>query len=687
MLEVLFCSALQKIFSDTSAPPAAQAELRLFSGESGAVQLFLRSDTAAAVSVSVETALPHTVYEVKEVYASKPAYDDLRRCTLLREAPGDFPDLLATFGGTLELAPGKAYALWIEADCAGLPAGEYPVSAVVTGAGAPLRAAAVFKVGGTPLCGQTLVHTDWFHADCLATYYNVPVFGEAHWAVVERFMKNAADHGVNCILTPLFTPPLDTEVGAERPTVQLVGVTQTPGGWAFDFTLLEKWMALAERCGIRYFEFSHLFTQWGALAAPKVIAETPEGVKRVFGWETDSLSPAYFGFLRALGAALTAFTDARGVTDRCFVHCSDEPSKDHLARYEKCAALVHEAFGAFRHIDALSDLAYYENGLVPVPVPGENHIAPFVGKAVPLWTYYCCGQLDDEMPNRFIAIPSVRNRILGTLLYVYRCEGFLHWGYNFYYSVLSRKPIDPFTETSSDCGFPAGDAFCVYPGEDGVPMPSLRQKVFFHGLQDLRALQTAEKTLGRRRVERIVAETLGEIDFAHYPMDEDAFFKFRNALWEAVEREAPECDYTVRPLRDAEIPAALDLAWRVFSEYESPAYPPEGTAEFYKSIHDKAYLAGIRYYGAFCGGRLTGVLGVRHAQRHICFYFVESAHQRKGVGTALFRYLLAEFPGGGITLNAAPFGLPFYKALGFKPAGEERTVNGIRFTPMVYERL
>ena len=34
---------------------------------------------------------------------------------------------------------------------------------------------------------------------------------------------------------------------------------------------------------------------------------------------------------------------------------------------------------------------------------------------------------------------------------------------------------------------------------------------------------------------------------------------------------------TIRKLTAREIPAALALAWRVFSEYESPDYAPEGT--------------------------------------------------------------------------------------------------------------
>ena len=534
MLEYRVCSALQKVFSDAPFPEARDA-LLLFSGERGSLQLCLRSDRDAAVSVSLDAAVPCSLYEVREVFVSHPGGEGAERCTLLRGAPGDYPDLLTPFGGTLALRAGKTAAVWIEADAADLPAGEYPLRITVSDGETAAHVRATVRIGKTKLDKQTLIHTDWFHSDCLATYYGVPVFGDRYWEIVERFMQNAAAHGVNCILTPLFTPPLDTEVGAERPTVQLVGVRQTPDGWRFDFTLLEKWMSLAERCGIRYFELSHLFTQWGAKAAPKVIAETDAGPVRVFGWETDSLSPAYCGFLRALGAALTAFTDARNATDRCFVHCSDEPGMDDLDRYARCAALVHEAFGAYRHIDALSDYAFYEKGLVPLPIPAENHIGPFVGRVPALWTYYCCGQLADEMPNRFIAIPSIRNRILGVLLYRFRCAGFLHWGYNFYYSSLSRKPVDPFTDSSSDGAFPAGDGFCVYPGPDGTPLPSLRQKVFADGLQDLRALQTAARKLGREAADAIVRDTLGEIDFAHYPMDEDSFFRFRTALWRALE--------------------------------------------------------------------------------------------------------------------------------------------------------
>ena len=142
----------------------------------------------------------------------------------------------------------------------------------------------------------------------------------------------------------------------------------------------------------------------------------------------------------------------------------------------------------------------------------------------------------------------------------------------------------------------------------------------------------------------------------------------------------------IRRLSEDERQAALDLAWIVFSEYESPDYSEEGTEEFRKCLHDEEYLHGIDYYGAFDGQKLIGLIGIRTELEHICFFFVDGQYHRQGIGTKLFDHLLENYKGNIITVNSSPYGLGFYKKLGFVPTEEEKTINGIRFTPMIYER-
>ena len=144
--------------------------------------------------------------------------------------------------------------------------------------------------------------------------------------------------------------------------------------------------------------------------------------------------------------------------------------------------------------------------------------------------------------------------------------------------------------------------------------------------------------------------------------------------------------FSIRRLSQDERQTALDLAWAVFSEYESPDYSAEGTEEFRKCLHDEGYLSGLHYYGTFDGEKLIGEIAIRPDRKHICFFFVDGRYHRRGIGTRMFRRLLEDYPNETITLNSSPYGLPFYKAIGFVPTDEERTVNGIRFTAMKYER-
>ena len=115
--------------------------------------------------------------------------------------------------------------------------------------------------------------------------------------------------------------------------------------------------------------------------------------------------------------------------------------------------------------DALSSYDYYAEGLVKHPVVATNHITPFIENDVPdLWAYTCCGQCVD-VGNRFLAMPSNRNRILGVQMWKYHITGFLHWGYNFWNSQLSKAVIDPFKVTDAGGAFPGGDGFPSIPAK------------------------------------------------------------------------------------------------------------------------------------------------------------------------------------------------------------------------------
>lgn len=534
-IKAVFCSSLTKVFSDTEKT-GNFCKISVLSGEKANFQLILKSDTDTVAEISSD--FPGaSLYEVKEIYASYPIDKEDCGDILLEKngEPGYYPDLLDIFTGNVSLKKNMSKAIWINIDTAGLSAGTHTFTATVCDEKEAQKLSVEIKVCETALPEQKLIHINWFHSDCLATYYKVPVFSEEYWTITENFIKNAVSHGVNCILTPLFTPPLDTEIGGERPTVQLVGVKRGRNYvYEFNFSLLDRWVDMCLKNGVKYFELSHLFSQWGAKFAPKIVAETSKGTKRIFGWETSATSDAYVNFLRQFGAALKEYTDNKGITDICFVHCSDEPGLGDIKTYKKASDIVRKYFGAYEHIDALSDYDFYKEGLIGTPVPEEGNIEAFRNNVPKLWTYYCCGQYKNNLPNRFFTMPSIKTRILGVLLYKYNCTGFLQWGFNFYYSQHSKREIDPFTETDAGGAFPSGDSFVVYPGKNGQPLSSLRQKVFYDGFQDIAALTALENKYGREYTLKFIEDNLGDINFTTYPLDAEIFLAFREKLTELL---------------------------------------------------------------------------------------------------------------------------------------------------------
>ena len=362
---------------------------------------------------------------------------------------------------------------------------------------------------------QELRYTDWFHVDCIADYYGLKVFSEEHWSMVEKFLRIAKEHGSTVIFTPVFTPPLDTEIGSERPTVQLVKITKQGEKYEFDFSALRRWIKLCRNIGFKYFEMPHLFTQWGAKCTPKiVVTENGEEIK-LFGWHVESTSEIYENFLSQFLPSLTAVLKEEGVLENTYFHISDEPNETHLEHYKQVKQIAGKYLEGCTVMDALSNRDLYEKSGIQVPVPSTLHTDSF--KDLPLqerWCYYCCSETVNAS-NRFIALPSARNRSIGVQLYKGRMDGFLHWGFNFYYSQFSRMLIDPFRTNDAYNAFPAGDAFCVYPAKNG-PIPSISIKVFYEALQDLRALKLLESFIGYEETVALVEEILGErISFAH----------------------------------------------------------------------------------------------------------------------------------------------------------------------------
>jgi len=519
-------SSLVKVRDHSDLTPRAPASL-LLRGEKHSYQLIAECDSTMMVRVQVVSNLPVQLYRVRSVPMDFPAFLDRYDDDYLTLTPGLMPDLLEPMEQSRDLCllgPGL-HSFWVQIRVPqDAESGEYPVRLVFTDAASGETLAEYCHtptVLPVTLPPARLLFTQWFHTDCIAQAYRVDIYSPEHWHWIEEYIRLAADLGINMILTPVITPPLDTAVGQERPNTQLISIEITDDGYRFDFTRLRHWVELCLKYGIRNFEISHLFSQWGAGYAPNIYAQKNGKTVHLFGWHVKSSDPSYRDFLCSLLPALREELLSLGVWDHSWFHISDEPHSDQLEVYKQAKDLVASQLPDARFMDALSQYEFYEQGLVPHPVCATSAIDPFLEKKVPsLWAYYCCGQ-NRQVGNRFLAMPSYRNRILGLQLFRHRICGFLQWGYNYYNSATSQYAVNPFVTTSGDCAYPSGDPFSVYPGKDG-PLPSLRAIIFEEALQDVRILSLWADRIGSAAVDEAIDSAAGSpLTFSEYPRRDD----------------------------------------------------------------------------------------------------------------------------------------------------------------------
>ena len=486
----------------------------------------------SALSVSFE--------RVEHVPVRVPCYPTRNDDNYLRKKAGLYPDLLIPMeiGESVQIMKNSLCSIYGTVNVPeGVTAGDYEIEVGFRmERGEEVTEKLTLHVADAVLPAQEVSVTQWVHYDCIAGAHGLEIFSEEHWQAIENYLQTATDHGINTILTPVFTPALDTAVGGERPTFQLTDVEKTENGYIFGFEKLRRFVALCDKLGVKTFEISHFFTQWGAYHAPKIMATVGGEYTRIFGWETDAAGEEYVAFLRAFIPALLEEARALGIEKRLIFHISDEPGVKHLEQYKLVKSKIIDLLAGYPVYDALSDFDFYESGVISNPIPANDRIEPFLAARVEgLWTYYCCGQWKD-VSNRFIDMPLARTRVIGAQMWKYNIAGFLHWGYNFYYTRFSKREINPFVITDGDAFAPAGDTFSVYPAPGGKPYRSLRLVAFAEALADMRALSLAEKLCGKAAVLSL-ADAEGELTFSAYPKSAEYLLTLREKVNAMIEEK------------------------------------------------------------------------------------------------------------------------------------------------------
>jgi len=395
-----------------------------------------------------------------------------------------------------------------------------------------------------------LHHTEWFWPEAFARYNGVELWSEEHWRWIEKVARDMARHKQDMILTR-FTP----WGGRETLRPSLVRTARRRDGtFAFDFSLLDRWIETFKAAGVEWIEGGHVARRVGGWQSQFGFKRFPvlDEDGNAIPTERDAMSDEEFEpIVEALLKAVYAHLKERGWHLQYVQHVADEPGPDNAESWRRIAAVVRDWLPEVPRIDAV--MAEGLDGCVELRVPQIQQIKSPSTLREPeqLWSYVCLAP-QGVYPNRFLDYASIRNRIIFWLSWTLGLKGFLHWGYNAWRAWQGVPvPIDvsPWTDATGGSIYcqdrnplPAGDPHIVYPGKEDI-CSSIRWEVVRKGFEDYEYLwlldelaRSAPDGPARRGAEGLLERVRNEIapDPAAYTRDDALLLRTREEIGETI---------------------------------------------------------------------------------------------------------------------------------------------------------
>lgn len=367
-------------------------------------------------------------------------------------------------------------------------------------------------------------HLDlWQHSTSVALHHRVPLWSEAHFAILDRYFASLSRLGQKAVTVIATEMPWSGQHcfrDAYYPSYiyehAIVEVWKDrEGRLRPGFEKLERLLQLAERHGMaEEIEVFGLLNIWvdEAHGFGKVIPDAPDSI-RVRCYDQREGRMTYLRTaeeLRAFIRLLAGYFERTGRMERVRI-AADEPADVDLFRER--LRFIREAAPGFRYKVAINHFEFMEQAEPEVIdwVPNLNNAfrdpeltrrltAKLHAKGGRMCWYICCGP---PIPNTFLRSPLVEARLLGWLTDRLGLDGFLRWAFCLW-------PAKPYERISWRAPFwNAGDMYFVLPGPDGAPVETLRYEALRAGIQDHALLHMLRQRLGQEAATRVAAEAFG----------------------------------------------------------------------------------------------------------------------------------------------------------------------------------
>ena len=395
-------------------------------------------------------------------------------------------------------------------------------------------------------------HLDlWQHCSNLARKHEVPLWSDAHFAVLEPYVKSLADLGVKCVTVVASEIPWNGQWCYQMPQkanlyeYSMIGVVKNPDGtFTYDYTPMQRYIDLCAKYGIdeciSVFGLANVWRTTAYLPAGLVInPDYPDGMHIRYYDRADGT----YKYMRNGSdiddyiRALEQYFITTGQIDRIRI-AADEPSV--LEPFQKSLERLHAAAPSFRCKTAcnlpefVDTFAHLMDDFIfdidTVADRFEELQNTFAAHPDKRFLYYvCCGPL---FPNNFLISELVESYFLGIYASFANLQGFLRWDYTVFND-------DPRTSAVTH-NWNNGDTHFVYPAKNGAPLLTLRWHALRRGIRFFVLLEELKKQGRSEEYRTAIFRVLRTEDQGRLIHNEDKRDSFScdiadyEALWSAL---------------------------------------------------------------------------------------------------------------------------------------------------------
>ncbi|MCT4585899.1 MAG: DUF4091 domain-containing protein [Peptostreptococcaceae bacterium] len=371
----------------------------------------------------------------------------------------------------------------------------------------------------------------WQHPTSWARMYNVRLFSDDHFTIIDNYLKELASLGqkvVTIIASDYSWAGQDCYNVSDNASnlfeLNMIKVYKDENNKLIcDFSNIDRYIKIAFKYGIdKEIDLFGILCNWDRRGFKTPIKDYEDPI-RINYYDKNDDKFKYIDSKELLKEyieqVLKYFKD-NNYQDKLRI-MTDEPNDilqfkkwseflDSLCDYKlRYKSAIHDQDFMDNLDDKITDISF--NACLSVKANSKiEEYKNLINKKNGILTWFVC--CFPKRPNNFISSPPLESRLIGWFSYYFGFDGFLRWDYAIW-------PTNPFENPSYK--FPrwkAGDMFFVYPGKNLKPVSSLRLENLRYGIQDYLILKKLQDDIGKENLYQKLEELLSKKQSMTYDM-------------------------------------------------------------------------------------------------------------------------------------------------------------------------